>query len=98
EVGNDLRDDVHPSAERSQKEDDVEPIAFRPAPDEVYQGDALDNESPGIKQVAEKPHGRLLVRAIEEWGKGVVRSKASSHAVPYAAVGPRAATPANREC
>jgi hypothetical protein len=56
QIGDDFGDDVNACAEHSAEDDDPKPVGFRAAADEMPDGEALEDQSPGIKKMSEAAH------------------------------------------
>jgi len=57
-IGNPLDHQIRGGANEAAENNNVKPIAFRTAPEEMDQGDDLDDEAPRIKKMAEREHNR----------------------------------------
>ena len=65
EVRHDLGDEINQGAERAEEQDDEEPEAVGPAPEEVHEREQLENESPRIEEIAQA-HGKRGLYTISE--------------------------------
>src|SRR5258708_8695256 len=55
-VGENLDNDVNERPQRTEEEDDENPIHVRPSPDEVDDGEYLEQQAPGKQKMTQKPH------------------------------------------
>src|SRR5580704_18204784 len=63
-VRNSLDENVYERAERTEKEDDVNPVDIRSSPDEVDDRKPLEQQAPREEKMAQKSHAVVIQRQL----------------------------------